>query len=149
MGQIETVVQINQPLEVVFTYLADLRHMTEWAQGITEATLVKGQPGTADTVFKFGGSIAGRHIEMPLQVTEGNPPHFYSSLSRFGPFLVEDKWEFTQAGNGTQVRQVTSMRAAGLLGLLAGLMAKLIHKRLADDLHRAKQRLETASPALP
>jgi uncharacterized membrane protein len=144
VSQIETVVQINQPIEVVFDYLADLRHMTEWAQGITEASLVTGQTGKAGTAYNVVGLVAGRRIAMPLQITGGDPPHFYTSLSQFGPFFVDDRWEFTPVGSGTQVRQITTMRADGILGLVSGLVAKLFHKRLADDLRRAKQRLEAA-----
>lgn len=37
MSQIETVVEIQRPIEQVFAYLTDLRNMTEWVQGIVEA----------------------------------------------------------------------------------------------------------------
>ena len=44
------------------------------------------------------------------------------------------------------VRQVSDMHAAGLLAPLGRLAARLLGKRLADDLRRAKRLLEAASP---
>jgi hypothetical protein len=38
------------------------------------------------------------------------------------------------------------MHAAGLLAPLGWLAARLLSKRLADDLHKAKRLLEAASP---
>jgi hypothetical protein len=73
----------------------------------------------------------------------------YTSVSGMGPLVFDDRWEFTSKGESTQVRQVSDIYARGLLAPLGMLAARLLGKRIADDLRRAKHLLETSVPPQP
>ena len=82
-----------------------------------EVTMPDGQ------VLKFGGTEITVHL---------HPGHTRGSAS----------YSFPVTDGGTTVTQITSMQAAGPLAPLAGLLTRAFHRRLADDLFRAKLRLE-------
>jgi hypothetical protein len=145
MSQIETVVEIQRPVEPVFEYLSDLRNMTDWAQGIVEAERLTPEGAGPGTVYRLVGLLAGRRIATPIKITQYEPGRTYSSVTTMGPLVVDDRWEFTPCGDSTQVRQVTDMHVAGLLAPLGVLAARLLGPRLADDLRRAKRQLEASA----
>ena len=149
MSQIETVVGIERPLEQVFDYLSDLRNMTDWAQGIVEAEQLTPQTLGPGTVYQIVGLLAGRRLTSTIKIVQYEPRRMYTSVSGMGPVVFEDRWEFTSKGASTQVRQVSDIYARGLLAPLGVLAAKLLGKRIADDLRRAKHLLETSVPPQP
>src|SRR5262245_43098679 len=115
MSQIETIVEIQRPVEHVFDYLSDLRNMTDWAEGIVEAERLTPEGTGPGTVYRLVGVLAGRRITTPITITRYEPGRTYSSVTTMGPLVVDDRWEFTPCEGSTQVRQVTDMHAAGLL----------------------------------
>jgi hypothetical protein len=123
--------------------------MTEWAEGVVEATLMTPEPLGAGAVYRIVAVVARRRVTTETRMTQYEPTHMYASVTRMGPLVVADRWEFTTHGEHTQVRQVTNMRAAGMLAPLGWLAARLLGKRLAADLRRAKHLLEAASPSTP
>jgi len=149
MSQIEMVVEIERPLEQVFDYLSDLRNMTGWAQGIVEAEQVTPQGVGPGTVYRIVGLLAGRRVASAIKIMHYEPRRMYTSVSTIGPVVFDDRWEFTSKGDSTRVRQVTDIYASGLLASLGVLAAKLLGKRLADDLRRAKHLLEATVPPQP
>ena len=149
MSQIETVVEIERPLEQVFDYLSDLRNMTDWAQGIVEAKQLTPQALGPGTVYQIVGLLAGRRVASAIKIMQYEPRRMYTSVSGIGPLVFDDRWEFTSKGESTQVRQVSEIYARGLLAPLGMLAARLLGKRVADDLRRAKQLLEASVPPQP
>jgi uncharacterized membrane protein len=145
MSQIETVVEIQRPVEQVFAYLSDMRTMTSWAQGVVEATLLTPEPVGVGAIYRIVAVVAGRHVATETSITQYAPGHMYASVTRMEPLVVADRWEFTAHGEHTSVRQVTDMHAAGLLAPLGWLATRLLGKRLADDLRRAKRLLEATN----
>ena len=149
MSQIETVVEIQRPLEQVFDYLSDLRNMIDWAQGIIEAEQLTPQRGGPGTVYRSVGLLAGRRVASAIKIVQYEPRRMYTSVSGIGPVVFDDRWEFTSKGDSTQVRQVSDIYARGLLAPLGVVAAKLLGKRIADDLRRAKHLLEASVPPQP
>jgi len=149
MSQIETLVEIERPVAQVFSYLADLRNMTAWAEGVVEATLLTPEPVGGGAVYRIVAVVAGRRMTTETRISQYEPTHLYASVTRMGPLVVADRWEFTTHGEHIQVRQVTDMHAAGLLAPLGWLAARLLAERLADDLRWAKRLLEAANPTAP
>src|SRR5689334_15169430 len=113
MSQIETVVEIERPMEQVFDYLSDLRNMTAWAQGVIEVQQMTPEAVGLGAAYRIVALVAGRRVTTPIKITQYEPRRIYASLSTLGPLIVDDRWEFTPKGQHTQVRQVTDMRAAG------------------------------------
>src|SRR5690242_17132242 len=144
MSQIETVVEIQRPVEQLFAYLSDMRTMTEWAHGVVEAKLMTPEPIGTGAVYRIIAPLAGRRVATETRITQYEPPRMYASVTTLGPLIAADRWEFTTHGEQTRVRQVTDMHAGGLLAPLGWLAARLLGKRLADDLRRAKRLLEAA-----
>ena len=149
MSQIQTVVEIDRPVEQVFDYLSDLRNMTDWAQGIVEAEQLTPQGVGPGTVYQIVGLLAGRRVASEIKIMQYEPRQMYTSVSGIGPVVFDDRWEFTSKGESTQVRQVSDIYARGLLAPLGVLAAKLLGKRIANDLRRAKHLLETSVPPQP
>jgi len=149
MSQIETVVEIERPVEQVFDYLSDLRNMTDWAQGIIEAKQLTPQGVGPGTVYQIVGLLAGRRVASAIEIMQYEPRRMYTSVSGIGPVVFDDRWEFVAKGDRTQVRQVSDIYARGLLAPLGVLAARLLGKRIANDLRRAKHLLETSVPPQP
>jgi carbon monoxide dehydrogenase subunit G len=145
MSQLETVVEIERSIEQVFAYLADLRNMTAWAEGIVEVEAMT--PGTTGpgTSYRLVGLLAGCRLATPIAITQYEPGRSYTSVTRMGPLVFDDHWEFTPSGDGTRVQQMSDIHAAGLWAPLGWLAARLLGKRLAEDLRRAKRLLEATS----
>jgi uncharacterized membrane protein len=146
MSQIEMMVVIERPVEQVFDYLSDLRNMTGWAKGIVEAKQMTPGGVGSGTVYRIAGLLAGRRLASAIKIMQYEPRRMYTSVSAIGPVIFDDRWEFTAKGESTQVRQVSEIYASGLLAPLGVLAAKLLGKRIADDLRRAKHLLEATVP---
>jgi uncharacterized membrane protein len=146
MSQIETVVEIQRPFEQVFAYLADLRNMTAWAEGIVEVEATAPEATGPGAAYRLVALLAGRRVTTPITITQYESGRMYASVTKLGPLIFHDHWEFTPSGDGTRVRQVSDMHAAGLLAPLGWLAARLLGTRLAEDLRRAKRLLEAANP---
>ena len=84
MSQIETLLEIQRPVEQVFAYLADLRNMTAWAEGIVEVEAMT--PGTTGpgTTYRLVALLAGRRVTTPITITQYEPGRTYTSVTKMG-----------------------------------------------------------------
>ena len=142
--RVEESVEINRPVEEVFTYVSDPQTLPEWSGTVIEVqkevqgTLREGQRYTS--VAKF----LGRRFETPLEVTAYEPPRRHSARSTGGPFPQEYTYILEEAaGGGTRLTLVAEGEPGGFFRLVGPLLQRAGSRQFRADLATLKDLLET------
>jgi carbon monoxide dehydrogenase subunit G len=84
--------------------------------------------------------VLGRHIEVMMVITNWEPPSRFTYKTISGPAPGEMAHYLSTDGMGTALRVVGRVEIGGLVERLAG---HQIEKRVEEDAHRMKVRLES------
>jgi uncharacterized membrane protein len=141
--RVEESVEINRPVEEVFSYAANPEYFPEWSGIILEVR--KEEPGvlaegeTFTTVSKF----LGRRFETPFEVTVHEPNRRHAHRSTGGPLPQEytSTFEETAAG-GTRMTQVVEGEPGGFFRLAGPLLERAGRRQFRADLETLKDLLE-------
>jgi carbon monoxide dehydrogenase subunit G len=68
-------------MEDAFSYMADLRHFTEWDPGTRKVELVDGAAPGRDAVYDVTVSVGSRSATLRYNVVEWEPPHRVAILA--------------------------------------------------------------------
>jgi uncharacterized membrane protein len=141
--RVEESVEINRPLEEVYSYAANPEHYPEWSGIILEVQkegpgeLAEGERFT--TVSKF----LGRTFETPFEVTAHEPNRLHSHRSTGGPLPQEYTSTFEEtAGGGTRMTQVVEGEPGGFFRLAGPLLEAAGRRQFKADLQTLKDLLE-------
>src|SRR5919199_3782641 len=92
--RVEESVEINRPVEEVFSYVTTLENVPEWAGPPIEVHKdTPGPPKEGDS-FTQVSKFLGRQFETPYQVTSIEPNRQFSYHARGGP-VPDQEWTFT------------------------------------------------------
>lgn len=133
---------INQPVEKVYAYLADVRNNPKWQVGILETRVETDGPATVGTKVTDVRSFIGRKIEVTYEVVEMVPNKLLSLKSISGPFPFEGKTTLESVDGGTRVTTTFEMEATGFLKLAGGLVTSSLKKDLETSFAKLKEILE-------
>jgi uncharacterized protein YndB with AHSA1/START domain len=100
-------IEINRPVEEIFSYAADPNHFPEWSGIILEVQ--QEAPGSLREGDRFTtvSRFLGRRFETPFKVTAHEPNRQHSHRSTGGPLPQEYTSTFEEtAGGGTRMTQV-------------------------------------------
>jgi uncharacterized membrane protein len=141
--RVEESVEINRPLEEVYSYAANPEHYPEWSGIILEVQkegpgeLAEGERFT--TVSKF----LGRTFETPFEVTAHERNRLHSHRSTGGPLPQEYTSTFEEtAGGGTRMTQVVEGEPGGFFRLAGPLLEAAGRRQFKADLEMLKDLLE-------
>ncbi len=142
--RVEESVEINRPVEEVFSYVANPENLPEWSSIVLEVRKEsQGEPKGGDH-FTSVGKFLGRRFETSFEVVSYEPPRRSSHRSTGGPF--EQEWTRTfeeTAGGGTRLTQVAEGEP-GRFFRLAGPMLEMAGRRqFRADLSTLKDLLES------
>ena len=136
-------IEINRPVEEVFTHVSDPQPLQEWSGIVKEVrteaqgTLREGDRYTS--VAKF----LGRTFETPLEVTAQEPPRRQSARSIGGPFLQEYTYILEEAaGGGTRLTLVAEGEPGGFFRLVGPLLRDAGSRQFRADPATLKDLLE-------
>jgi uncharacterized membrane protein len=141
--RVEESVEINRPLEEVYSYAANPEHYPEWSGIILEVQkegpgeLAEGERFT--TISKF----LGRTFETPFEVTAHEPNRLHSHRSTGGPLPQEYTSTFEEtAGGGTRMTQAVEGEPGGFFRLAGPLLEAAGRRQFKADLETLKDLLE-------
>jgi uncharacterized membrane protein len=140
--RVEQSVEINRPVEEVFSYAADPDHYPEWAASVLEVQKEKPGPLTEGERFTTVNKFLGRRFETPFEVTAHEFPRRHSHKSTGGPLPQEWTLTFEEAADGTRVTELVEGEPGGFFGLAAPLLERAGRRQFGADLETLKDLLE-------
>ena len=141
--RVEESVEINRPVEEVFSYVSTLENLPEWAGPALEVR--KDTPGTpkeGDT-FTSVAKFLGRRFETPFQITSIEPNRQFSYHATGGP-LPDQRWTFAceEVSRGTRLTMVVEGEPGGFFRLAEPLIERAVKRQFRADLGTLKDMLE-------
>jgi carbon monoxide dehydrogenase subunit G len=139
----EHTVSVNRPAEEVFAYLADVRNLPQWQQGVVE-TRPQGDPGVGSRFIEVR-SFLGKRMESTIEIVEYEPSRLFTIKVIEGPIPFEVRHTLEPDGEGTRVRVVGEGEPGGFFKLAEGLVTRQVQKAAEKDFAKLKQVLEATS----
>ena len=141
---------IERPPAEVFRFVATdhFQNHPKWDPAVTAITKTSPGPMGVGTTARLVRTDRGRRVEGTMEVTEYEPVHSFTEVSRFGPFTLHARARLAPvAPTSTSLELVIDTQARGPIRLLLPLMRGTFHKTMASSLRSIKEQLEaTPSP---
>lgn len=141
MIEFENVVDIRATPEIVFAYLADLRHVPEWNWAISSTEQLTTGPAAIGTRYLQRRAVPQPSVEF-LEITGLDPARFLEVAGKLGPFDARVSYVIAPSSVGTRVVNRVELTSPLLLGPLAGIATARIRGSVADNLDMLRRRLE-------
>ena len=141
--RIEESVQINRPVEEVFSYVSTVESQPEWSTSVIEVRKdTPGPPKEGDT-FTSVSKFLGRRFETPFRITSIEPNRQFSYHATGGP-LPDQRWTFAceEVSGGTRFTQVVEGEAGGFFRLAEPLLQRAAKRQFRANLGTLKDMLE-------
>jgi uncharacterized protein YndB with AHSA1/START domain len=141
--RVEESVEINRPVEEVFSYVANPENLPEWSGLVLEVHKeTQGQPEEGDrftTVAKF----LGRRFETPFERRAYEPNRRYTDRAAGGPIPDQD-WTYTfeEVSGGTRITRAAEGEPGGFFRLAGPLLERAGRRQVRADLGNLKDLLE-------
>lgn len=141
MIQYEISVQINQPVEKVFAYLADARNLHNWQADLIENEQLTEGPIRAGSRFREIRQTGPRKSTIQAEITAFEPNKRFATKTIVGPQATV-QYAFNSEQGGTRVTYHFSLQTSGLMRLMEPLIAGSIKQGAEADFEKLKQILE-------
>ena len=141
--RVEESVEINRPVEEVFSYVANPENLPEWSGLVLEVHKeTQGQPEEGDrftTIAKF----LGRRFETPFERRAYEPNRRYTDRAAGGPIPHQD-WTYTfeEVSGGTRITRAVEGEPGGFFRLAGPLLERAGRRQVRADLGNLKDLLE-------
>jgi uncharacterized membrane protein len=142
MIKIENSVQINRPVEEVFTFVTNIENLTLWAGPVTEAKQTSEGPIGVGTTQIQSAQFLGRQMETTQEVTEYELNKKLSTKSASGPLPLEIHYTFEPIGEGTKITIEANLDAGGFFKLAEPVVGRMLNRQTASDVQTLKELLE-------
>ena len=142
--RVEESVEINRPVEEVFSYVSTLENLPEWAGPALEVRKdTPGPPKEGDT-FTSVAKFLGRRFETPFQITSVEPNRRLSYHATGGP-LPDQRWTHTceEESGGTRYTMVLEGEPGGFFRPAEPLIQRAAKRQFRADLETLKDMMES------
>ena len=139
----EESVEINRPVEEVFSYVSTVESQPEWATPPMEVRKdTPGPPKEGDT-FTSVSKFLGRRFETPYRITSIEPNRQFSYRATGGP-LPDQRWTHTceEVSGGTRYTMVLEGEPGGFFRLAEPLIQRAANRQFRANLETLKDMLE-------
>ena len=142
MARMEHTVTVKRPAEEVFAYLADVRHLPQWQDGVVEVR-------TDDDKTRVGSrfvevrSFLGKRIESTIEIVAYEPSRLFTIKVIEGPIPFEVRHTIEPEGDATRVDVVGEGEPGGFFKLADPLVERAVRRELEGNLATLKDILET------
>jgi uncharacterized membrane protein len=141
--RVEGSIEINWPLQEVFTYVSDVDNYPDWMAHVLEVrTETPGRPEEGDRFIVAIKSV-GRRFETPYERTSYEANRRYTDRAVGGP-IPNQRWHctFQEVPGGSRLTRAVDAEPGGLLRLLEPLQKRAAERQLRKDLRTLKDVLE-------
>ena len=141
MINFEETVQVNCPVERVFSFIVDDKNLRSWQTGLVENELLTEGPLQAGTRFREVRLMGPRKAEIQGEITDFVPNQLFATRTLTEPHVMVS-YTLEPANGGTRVTYKFTMVTKGFMRLLEPLFASSIKKDTAADFAKLKHILE-------
>ncbi len=138
--------EVQQPADVAWRYLSDLRNDPSWRTEIRDSQLVSGTAGASSATYRETVDWEGIEAEILLTVTESVPGARAVVTSDDPSYRSTSIWTFTESDTGCLVALHFSMETTGALRLIEPFMWGIVTRWLENDLPRLGDHIEARPP---
>ena len=135
-------VDIEQPIEDVFAYLADFEKVPEWNYAIVETEKTSAGPVAVGTTYRQVRSLP-RSSEESFEVIAYEPEQLLAIRGTLGPFAAELRYRLDPYDRGTRVTNEVELKPRGILGMVGQLAGSRVKDAVAGNLAELKRILES------
>lgn len=132
--QLQRVVRVDRPIDLVFAYLADFTTAKEWDPGTVSCRRVSGE-GQVGTTYVNTSRFMGRQTELTYVVQALETPHRITLRGENRTVVSIDDMQLRSVGDGTEVTYTATFAFSGVARYLAPLLKGPLNK-LGDDTER-------------
>jgi uncharacterized membrane protein len=140
--RIEHTIQIDQPVDDVFSFMADPENLPLWQSGLAEVRPQSDVRGLGARHLELR-TLLGKRFEQVLEVTAFVPGERLDLAVVEGPVQLTVRHTFEPVTGGTRVVMIGEGDPGPLFALAAPLMARAIKKQSKRDFKRLKSVLES------
>jgi uncharacterized membrane protein len=141
MIQHEVSLQVNRPVEQVFSYVTDTRNLPAWQSNLVEVEQLTEGPLRPGVQIREVRRLGKRPSENRAEIQAFEPNKRLALKTTTQP-QVTVTYEFEPDNNGTHLRYTFRMLTSGLMRLFEPLIAGAIQKQSDGDFERLKHILE-------
>jgi uncharacterized membrane protein len=142
MITVEKSVEINQPIEDVFTYATNIENLTKWQEGV-DSIKVEGDSNAVGGKYTEVRKFLGREMKTSLEITAYESNAKWAAKVLEGPVPYEVTAEYQSSEGGTKVTMHIDGEPSGFFKLAQGAVQKQLDKSMEEDLQRLKEMLES------
>ena len=144
MAGIEGEILIDQPVDVVFDYIADQSNEPQYNPRMVRAEKITPGPVGTGTQFRSAAASMGRTAEMLIECTGYDRPTLLASTTTMAQADISYVLTFEPAAAGTRMRWSGQVRPKGALRLLGPVISLLGMRQERRIWASLKQHLEAA-----
>ena len=136
---------IARPVEVVFAYISNYEHDSQWRAGIIEMTQTPPGRTQIGTKTREVARFFGKKRITPAEITQYEPDRkvaFAGLMAKSVP--VSGSRTVERRGDQTRFLYQAKVELSGFSLLLEPLLAAILRRRFMSDLRCLKERLEGA-----
>ena len=139
----EESVEINRPVEEVFSYVSTVESQPEWATPPQEVRKDTPGPPREGDAFTAVAKFLGRRLETPFRITSIEPNRQFSYRATGGP-IPDQRWNntFEEVSGGTRLTLVVEGEPGGFFRLAEPLLERAANRQFRADLGTLKDMLE-------
>ena len=94
---------IDRPVSEVWDFVADIRNMDKWVNGVSDPRPVSDGEWGVGSAFESKYTYAGKTHTITYEITGFDPPNRLAMRSTSGPFPFEGCVELREDGHGTRL----------------------------------------------
>ena len=137
-------ITIDRPIDEVFSFISDVRNMSRWVVGVTEAHMTSDEVDVGAT-FACKYRYGWRDSDLELRVTAYEPPHVWATEAVRGYFSFKGRINLAADGSATRITNTIEAGPDSLATqVLFALGGPLIRRSTGKRLVRELERLATA-----
>ena len=146
MPKISGEILINQPIELVFDYVADQRNEPNYNPQMLQSEMITDGPIGVGTRFRATAQSGRREVEMLIEVTEYQRPRRFGSRTTMSSTDVDGGLTFEPVNGATRMSWSWDVRPKGSLRFLGPLIAHLGRRQEETIWAGLKNQLEGSGP---
>ncbi len=144
MIRIEESVEINRPVEEVFSYATNPENFPQWVGNVIEVRKDASGPLREGTSFTVEQKLLGRRFEAPFEVIAYEPNRRYAHRSTGGPVPVTMNFTYDEpvSSEGTRLTQRNEGEPGGFFRLVGPVLERALRRQMRTNLENLKDLLE-------
>jgi uncharacterized protein YndB with AHSA1/START domain len=141
MASVSFSIDINRPVDQVFSYVTNVDNHKAWQAGILEAKMTPPGPVGVGSTYHYTSEVMGRRFETQMRVSALEQNKKWSIQTTGVPKPVETVYDFEAVGSATRLT-ISMELSGGYPAVAEGMVKQQMQKSLEEQGMRIKQIVE-------